>query len=314
MSATYFPKTFFGFLQKIYCFLESIPLLGWPFQRLRPAIEKLLLYTTRPQRREQWFARVELVRRSTDNQFIPKVPNAGKVEHGNLILHNGIKVRESSYAGEGMRLLMKRNGGVHEPQEERYFQEVLKLLPEKPVMLELGAWWGFYSLWLKRERPQARCILVEPNASNLMYGKINFRLNDTRGEFFQAFVDKTESSKRVEGVRVESVDSLFTRFNLNAIDVLHADIQGYELAMLQGALRALTNQTINYLFISTHGDALHGECVDFLKSFGYTVAVDIPPSQAYSVDGILVAVHPAIANYPRIELSRNRDVVIPVTL
>lgn len=314
MSATYFPKTFFGFLQKVYCALESLPVLGWPFQRLRPAIERWLLWNTRPTRRQQWLERVELVRRSSDNTFIPKVPNAGRVENGCLILHNGIRVLESSYAGEGMRMLMKQNGGVHEPQEERYYQEVLKTLPEKPVMLELGAWWGFYSLWLKQVRPHARCVLIEPNASNLMYGKVNFRLNKTQGEFFQAFIDQAASDKRVEGVRVESVESLAQRFHLTHINLLHADIQGYELAMLQGASGLLNQNRIDYLFVSTHGDELHAQCVSFMKTHGYTVAVDIPPSQAFSVDGILVAVSPRVTNCPRLELSRNLETVIPVTL
>ena len=313
MSATYFPKTFFGFLQKIYCALESFPVLGWPFQRLRPGIEKWLLWNTRPTRRQLWLQRVQLAKSSSDNQFIPRVANAGKVQGGCLILHNGLKVWESSYAGEGMRMLMKNNGGVHEPQEERYYQEVLKTLPHAPVMLELGAWWGFYSLWLQQVRPSAQCFLVEPNASNLMYGKKNFRLNHAHGHFTQAFIDKSAGG-RVEGVPVVSVDSLVERFSLTHINILHADIQGYELPMLQGAQKTLSQGLVDYLFVSTHSAQLHADCVTLLQSFGYRISVSLPPAQSFSVDGILVAVHPRVTNAPQLSLSVNTQEEVPVTL
>jgi hypothetical protein len=38
------------------------------------------------------------------------------------------------------------NRGVHEPLEEFVFQEVLKRLPEACAMIELGAYWGHYSM------------------------------------------------------------------------------------------------------------------------------------------------------------------------
>jgi hypothetical protein len=210
-------------------------------------------------------------------------------------------------------MLMKRNGGVHEPQEERYYQEVLKLMPQNAVMLELGAWWGFYSLWLQKERPQARCVLVEPNASNLAYGKKNFKINNARGEFLQAFIDKTTGSK-VEGVQVMSVDDICAKFNLTHLNILHADIQGYELAMLQGAGKILNNAAADFCFVSTHSDELHGQCAQYLKSKGYKITVDIAPVYSFSVDGILVAVSPKVEEYPQLKLSMNTAVAIPVTL
>ena len=38
---------------------------------------------------------------------------------GQLIMHNGLRVGELSYSGEGNRSLIVTNRGVHEPQEER---------------------------------------------------------------------------------------------------------------------------------------------------------------------------------------------------
>lgn len=312
MSDTYFTRGFYGWLQKIYCSIESIPVLGYPFQAARPSIEKFLLWHTRPERRKSWQDRVALAVSSTDNQYIPRVPEAGKTIKGIIYMHNGIRVFRNSYAGEGMRMLMETNKGVHEPQEERYYAEVLKTLPTNPVMLELGAWWGFYSMWLKKERPAARCVLVEPNASNLIYGKKNFRLNGISAEFIQAFINKA-SGGRVEGVEVVSVDELMKRCGLEHLSLLHADIQGYEMEMLKGALKTLEAGKVDYFFVSTHSDELHLRCTEYLKRFDYRIAADIPPSRSFTVDGILVAAHPRI-NYPKVELSINTQQVIPVTL
>ena len=76
--------------------------------------------------------------------------------------------------------------GVHEPQKELVFAQVIETLPERPVMLELGAYWGFYSLSLLQERPAADCHLVEPDSENLSCGRLNFRLNRRQDCFTKA--------------------------------------------------------------------------------------------------------------------------------
>jgi hypothetical protein len=56
------------------------------------------------------------------------------------------------------------NRGVHEPLEEYVFQELLNLLPEKPSMLELGAYWcGHCSIWFKKKYPESSVYMVEPD-------------------------------------------------------------------------------------------------------------------------------------------------------
>ena len=53
-----------------------------------------------------------------DNQFIPRVPDAGKLEGGQVVMHNGIKVGGMGYYGAGILNMLIENRGVHEPQEE----------------------------------------------------------------------------------------------------------------------------------------------------------------------------------------------------
>jgi hypothetical protein len=113
------------------------------------------------------------------NLLIERVPMAGFVNGNQVYLHNGNRVPvagEGAYYGPFSQLLVI-NRGVHEPLEEYVFQQVLKLLGEAPVMLELGAYWGHYSMWLKKVRPQSTVILVEPDPANLAAGISNLKTN-----------------------------------------------------------------------------------------------------------------------------------------
>jgi hypothetical protein len=63
-------------------------------------------------------------------------------------------------------------------------------LPASPLMIELGAYWAHYSIWLKKERPKASVIMVEPDPGNLATGRANFSRNGYDGEFIQGVVAK----------------------------------------------------------------------------------------------------------------------------
>ena len=75
------------------------------------------------------------------NLLIERHPRAGMVEHGLVWLHNGNRVSLDGYYGRFSEILVI-NRGVHEPLEEFVFQELMRILPAEPVMLELGAYWS----------------------------------------------------------------------------------------------------------------------------------------------------------------------------
>src|SRR5262245_51425360 len=82
------------------------------------------------------------------NLLIERVPMAGVVEGTDVCLHNGNRVPvvgEHAYYGAFSQLLVI-NRGVHEPLEEYVFQQLIKTLPEAPLMIELGAYWSHYSM------------------------------------------------------------------------------------------------------------------------------------------------------------------------
>jgi hypothetical protein len=221
------------------------------------------------------------------NLAIRRDPRAGYVEGNYVYLHNGLKVPFSgSYAYYGkFSGILAINRGVHEPVEEFVFQEVLDRLPTSPLMLELGAYWGHYSMWLKKVYPDARVHLVEPELENINAGKHNFALNGFAGEFVQAFVGNGQFE----------VDKYLAEREIQKLDILHSDIQGYELEMLKGCSKSLTNKDIDYLFISTHSQQLHFDVIEQLVNFNYRIEVSSDfDSGTTSCDGFIFSSSPSV--------------------
>jgi hypothetical protein len=221
------------------------------------------------------------------NLLIERVPMAGVVEGNEVYLHNGNRVPvvgEGAYYGNFSYLLVV-NRGVHEPLEEYVFQELLKSLPEAPSMIELGAYWGHYSMWLKKLKPRSVVILVEPDQNNLAAGVKNFDRNGFNGEFIQSFVGRGHWE----------VDAFLQSRHLERLDILHVDIQGYEAEMLEASQRTLKAHLVDYLFISTHSQALHSHVVAQLNSHGYRVEVSSDfDNETTSFDGFVFATSPRV--------------------
>jgi hypothetical protein len=219
------------------------------------------------------------------NLLIERVPLAGIVHENEVYLLNGNRVPVSgdgAYYGAFSQLLVL-NRGVHEPLEEFVFQELLKHVPPAPQMIELGAYWAHYSMWLKKVRPQAKSIMVEPDSTCLAAGRSNFARNGFVGEFIQAAVSR----------EAWQVDRFLEMRGLAHVDILHVDIQGYELEMMEGAQNALRNDRINYLFISTHSQQIHHEIIGRLKEFDYRVEVTSDfDYETTSYDGLVFASSP----------------------
>jgi hypothetical protein len=224
------------------------------------------------------------------NLLIKRVPNSGYVDESNcIILHNGNRVPATgkySYSREFSQILII-NRGVHEPLEEYVFQQMLQGIKNtKPIMIELGSYWAHYSMWLKKIYPDSRCIMVEANRLFLESGKNNFSLNGYSGEFINQFVSS-------DGFQM---DAFASEHNLPRIDILHSDIQGYEVEMLNGAKNLLANHLIDYIFISTHSEKLHDEVRTQLINYGYHIEASSSfDTQTTSCDGLILATSPHIS-------------------
>jgi hypothetical protein len=254
--------------------------------------------------KEHWESRIHNVLIAEDNPFIPRNSEAGKLKGEWLIMHNGLKIDPMSYYGFGLMKMLINNKGVHEPQEEKIFQEVLHTLDQKKplVMMELGAYWSFYSMWLLTMFPKSQCFMVEPDKKNLYYGKKNFITNKLQGKFIHAGIGNQINKNQ----NVMTVDALCEKHEIPFLDILHSDIQGYELEMLQGSKRMLSEGKIGYTFISTHSNELHEGCRKHLLEYGFTEIASANVDESYSWDGILVMKAPEYSGLKHVTISKRK--------
>jgi len=222
------------------------------------------------------------------NQLIERHPLAGHVNNDRFVrLHNGLFAgydEHNSYYGNFSDILVI-NRGVHEPLEEFIFQALIKenLTRENLVILELGSYWGHYSMWFLNSLKHASAILVEPDAMHIEVGKRNFRYNNLAAEHINDFV----SSERLR------IDDFLCNKQIPNLFLLHSDIQGYEVEMLENAQASLLSQSIEHLFVSTHSDELHLRCLKILLQYNYRIDVQSNVSEhTTSYDGLIVASKP----------------------
>ena len=97
--------------------------------------------------------RIEMAASRRDCDPIPKCEGAGEIIESEgkrlQIMHNGLSVMADGYYGPEVTEIVSLQRGHHEPQEELAFYHVMKALPPKALMLELGAYWSYYSLCLR---------------------------------------------------------------------------------------------------------------------------------------------------------------------
>jgi hypothetical protein len=231
------------------------------------------------------------------NEFIPRCNGAGTVIDGNVIMHNGLLVEKDGYYGDFSEILVL-NKGCHEPGEERVFAMILEDIREGATMIELGSYWAFYTMWFWKTIKDARNFCIEPDLQNLELGKRNCALNDVTGvDFTQGFVGRN-------GVNIAE----FAKdHDIETIDILHSDIQGYELEMLEGIQPLLMDNKVKYLFVSTHSNPVHYSCVAFLNKCGYRIIASADfDNETFCFDGIIVACHSSNTKFEHVDLGNRR--------
>ncbi len=267
-------------------------------------------------------ARARLTLTCRDTDAIPKHEAAGQIVHSKAgpaaqVMHNGLLVEYGGYYGDWMAEIISGLRGHHEPQEEWVFWHIVQRLPEQPTTIELGAFWAYYSLWVKRERPEARCHLFEPDTGHLELARRNFALNGYDAYFERAaagldgatsFYSETEADNVV--MRSKSVDTICAEQGINSLDLLHLDVQGSELAALHGATETVRAGKLRFLFVSTHhhlisGDPLtHQRCLHWVRQSGAHIICEHSIYESFSGDGLIAASYDP----------QDRDLVVDVSI
>jgi FkbM family methyltransferase len=254
--------------------------------------------------------RVRLTLSCRDADLIPRVPEAGKVsddpETGETIqyMHNGLKVVSGGYYGDWMRDLIAGLKGVHEPQEEVVFHSLLECLPEKANMVEIGAFWSYFTIWFLSECPgMRRGVALEMDPAHIEIGRRNAALNGVEIEFVQGRIGtqdappavfETESSGSQE-MPSFGLAGLLDHVGLQRADLLLCDAQGGEIEMLSGMKALVDANRVGIAVISTHhhaitGDPLtHQRTIHLVETLGGKVVLEHDVSESFSGDGLVVA-------------------------
>jgi hypothetical protein len=127
-----------------------------------------------------------------DAEGIPKVSEAGQFleRDGQRLqrMHEGSLVVAGGYHGEWMSQVIKQLRGHHEPQEELLFHEILKHVAPGSCIVELGAFWAYYTNWYLGSVEGSRAICVEPDPNNMSCGHLNLALNHRTATWINAAV------------------------------------------------------------------------------------------------------------------------------
>lgn len=185
--------------------------------------------------------------------------------------------------------------GVHEPKTTSWFN----VKPEE-IVVDVGAHIGRYTLLAARHA--SRVVSLEPDPSNFAMLKSNIKLNhfanvtplqlaltDMPGKrrFFLAGGGDTGTSslesnwcwsldagvkRREVEVECETLDRLVDSLNLERIDWLKIDVESHEVAVLEGAKKALARTNKLILEVAEGNESI---CKDLVRQAGFEmVSID----------------------------------------
>ena len=155
------------------------------------------------------------------------------------------------------------------------------------VCWDIGGNVGFYTLLLAElVGPTGKVYTFEPLPRNVELLRRHVMMNryqnvaifacalcDFDGEaHFDPGPNASMGRIAAEGQLVVScsrADTLLAAGKVEAPDVLKMDVEGAEVDVLRGARLIMDRHPT--LLLATHGDSIHGRCIELLTSFGYEV-------------------------------------------
>ncbi|MFZ9377001.1 MAG: FkbM family methyltransferase, partial [Candidatus Fonsibacter ubiquis] len=114
----------------------------------------------------------------------------------------------------------------------------------------------------------------------IQLGIKNFSHNGLLGDFTQGMISNNDLN----------LERFIKEKNIEYVDLLHSDIQGFEFEMLSQIKNYLENYKIKYLFISTHSNKIHYDCIKFLKRMKYKILCSSDfENETFHYDGFILA-------------------------
>jgi len=166
-------------------------------------------------------------------------------------------------------------------KEHTYFLEVLdNIKHKKAVMIEIGSFWAIWSLLFRKRFPNGKNILIELGKKRLDVGLENFKLNRfSSTSYHGGFCLNESNTLKNEVLDSEEIGPELNFFDicreqdLDVIDLVHMDIQGSELLLLESIKPILEEQKILNLVVATHSDEIHKKILEFLLEHKYIIKI-----------------------------------------
>jgi FkbM family methyltransferase len=199
---------------------------------------------------------------------------------------------------------------LHEPVEEHWFETLTAAAgPGRFVFLDIGSALGYYAILVKKRRPDARVVAVDPNpqfharfAATLALnglgpgdvelvpkavagtpGTVRFALKS-----YGAHVAHGPTAPTVETIDVEAItlDALLADLD-ETVTLAKLDIQGLEQGVLERSKAVAAGTAVRNWIVGTHGPRIHARVVELLSP-RHRILLDDPnpPDQP---DGLVVA-------------------------
>lgn len=162
------------------------------------------------------------------------------------------------------------------PFGKNYLYDIQRYSGKKDfeIIFDVGANVGNYTARFKKYFPESKIYSFEPIRStynqlknrfekkkgvecfNLGFGrnKSILRIKLQKGSQLNSFNDTVpldEDIESTEVVKVDTVDSFCEAHNIQSIDFLKIDVEGYELEVLEGAKNLLQNDKIQFIYSET---------------------------------------------------------------
>jgi len=260
-----------------------------------------------------------------DADSIPKVAGAGEIfeRQGQLLqlMHQGTVVKADGYYGPWMTEIIRRLQGHHEPQEELLFHNLLAHCRPGSRMMEVGAFWAYYTCWFMRAVSGASVICMEPDSSNVECGRANLRLNSFEAKWIRGFAGRRyipsasfqqESNQQLVEIPCHNFSSLLQEAGVGPVELLHIDAQGAELPFLESLGDDDLSRQVRFVVVSTHHESIsgspktHGECLGAIQNLGGCILEEHSIGESFSGDGLIVAsFDPCDRNLKLPTISRN---------
>jgi len=234
-----------------------------------------------------------------DTAAIPKGANAGMIVSHNgrdvQVMHEGTLVRAGGYEGEYMAGIIRELRGHHEPQEELLFHHVVQHCRPGTTIMEVGAFWAYYTNWYLGAVAKSKAVCVEPDVANMACGQENLALNGREAIWVHAAVGREPAVHVAEAVPHHPLDGLFQLVGRCPIEMLHIDAQGAELSFLESCASAAAEGLLRFVFVSTHHESIsgsattHEDCLRHLRTLGAVILAEFGVDESFSGDGLIVA-------------------------